>query len=100
MREKLATHIKGVREKKTMRGKERTFHNLSPSITRTLTFQRCITLSPVTRSTRNRKYKGERRRTTNLNYLTLQHGEETTKNYPKNYSKTPLPGLWKTPGYL
>ena len=58
MREKLATHVKRVREKKTKRGKERTFHNLSPSITRTLAFHSYIALSPITRSTRNEKYKG------------------------------------------
>ena len=52
-------NVKGVREKKTKRGKERTFDNLSPSITSTLTFQPCTTLSPITRSTRNEKYKEE-----------------------------------------
>ena len=62
MREKLAKHVKGVREKKIKRGKKRTFHRLSPFITRTLTFQPYTTLSPITRSTRNEKYK-ERRRT-------------------------------------
>ena len=35
---KLAKHVKGVRQKKIKRGKERTFHRLSPSITRTLAF--------------------------------------------------------------
>ena len=59
MREKLATHLKRVREKKTKRGKESTFHTLSPSITSTLAFQACTTLSPITRSTRNEKYKEE-----------------------------------------
>ena len=54
----MAKHVKGVREKKTKRGKDRIFHNLSYSITRTLTFQPCITLSPITRSIRNEKYKG------------------------------------------
>ena len=54
---KLAKHVKGVREKKTKRGKERTFHTLSPSITSTLAFQPCTTLSPITRSKRNKKYK-------------------------------------------
>jgi len=44
-----------------------------------------LSLSPVTRSTRNGKYKGEKRRTTNLNYPKLQHEEEN----PKNYSKIP-----------
>ena len=53
---KLAKHVKGVREK-TERDKERTFHSLSPSITSTLTFHSCITLSPITRSKRNKKYK-------------------------------------------
>ena len=85
MREKLAKHIKGVREKKTKRGKQRTFHRLSPSITSTLAFQPSTTLSPIIRSTRNRKYKGGRRGTTNLNYPKLQHEEEN----PKNYSKIP-----------
>ena len=56
---------------------------MSPSITRTLAFQPCITLSPITRSTRNEKYKGGRRITTNLNYPTLQHGEETAKTILK-----------------
>ena len=56
---KLAKHEKEIREKKTKRGKERTFHNLSLSITSTLTFQPCTTLSPITRSTRNEKYKEE-----------------------------------------
>ena len=59
MREKLAKHVKGVREKKTKRGKERIFHKLSPSITSTLTFQPCTTLFPITRSTRNEKYREE-----------------------------------------
>ena len=63
MREKLATNVKGTREKKIKRGKESTSHRLSPSITSTLTFQACTTLSPITRSTRNEKYKGGRRRT-------------------------------------
>ena len=55
-----------IREKKTKRDKERTFHRVSPSITITLTFNLCTTLFPITRSTRNEKYKrGER--TTNLN---------------------------------
>ena len=69
MREKLAKYVRGVREKKTKRGKERIFHRLSPSITSTLAFHSCNTLSPIIRSTRNEKYKGGRRRTTNLNYL-------------------------------
>jgi len=41
---------------------------LSPSITRTLAFILCATLFSITRSTRNKKYKKERKRTTNLNY--------------------------------
>ena len=56
MRKKLAKHVKEVRQK-TKRGKESTFHSLSPSITSTLTFQTCITLSPVTKS--KTKYKEE-----------------------------------------
>ena len=56
---KLVKHVKGVREKKTKRGKERTFHKLSPSITSTLAFQPCTTLFPITISIRNRKYKEE-----------------------------------------
>ena len=56
---KLATHVKGVREKKTKRDKERTFHSLSPSMSITLTFYPCTTLSPITRSKRNEKYKEE-----------------------------------------
>jgi len=67
MRQKLATHVKGVREKKIKRGKKSTFHELLPSITSTLAFQACATLSPITRSTRNEKYNGEGRRRTNLN---------------------------------
>ena len=59
MREKLAKYVKGVRQKKTKRGKERTFHRLSPSIISTLTFHQCTTLSPITRSKRNEKYKEE-----------------------------------------
>ena len=39
MREKLATHVKEIGEKKTLRGKESTFHRLSPSITSTLASQ-------------------------------------------------------------
>ena len=46
MREKLATHVNEIGEKKTQRGKESTFHRLSPSITSTLAFQACTTLSP------------------------------------------------------
>ena len=68
MRRKLAKHVKGVREKKTSRDKGRTFHRVSPSITSTLAFHSFTTLSPITRSTRNEKYKGGRRRTTDLNY--------------------------------
>jgi len=59
MREKIAKHVKGVREKKTSRDKERTFHRVSPSITSTLTFILCTTLFPVTRPTRNRNTKEE-----------------------------------------
>ena len=59
MRKKLAKHVKGVREKKTKRGKERNFHSLSPSITSTLTFQPYTNLFPITRSKRNEKYKEE-----------------------------------------
>ena len=59
MRRKLAKHVKRVREKKINRGKERTFHRLSPSIIRTLAFQPYTTLSPITRSKRNEKYKEE-----------------------------------------
>ena len=58
MRRKLAKHVKRVREKKTKRGKESTFHRLSLSITSTLAFQTCTTFSPITRSTRNEKYNG------------------------------------------
>ena len=56
---KLAEHVKGVREKKIKRCKERTFHSLSSSITSTLAFHSCITLSPNTRSKINEKYKEE-----------------------------------------
>ena len=74
MREKsLATHVKGSKEK-TKRGKERTFHSLSPSITSTLAFQSCITLSPNTRSKRNEEYKEEEERT-KLHYPKLQNGK-------------------------
>ena len=93
---KLAKHVKRVREK-TKSGKERIFHSLSPSITRTLAFQPYITLSPITRSTRNEKYKGARRRTTNLNYPTLQHGEENPKTILKTTQKLLSPRLWKAP---
>ena len=51
---------------------------MSPYIISTLTFSLCTTLSPITRSTRNEKYKGGRRRTTNLNYPKLQNGDENT----------------------
>ena len=75
---KLAKHVKGVREKKRRRDKERAFHRLPPSITRTFSFILCTTLFPIIRSTRNEKYKRERRRTTNLNYPNNYiHGEET-----------------------
>jgi len=66
MRRKLAKHEKEVREKKTSRDKERTFHRMSPSIISTLSFILCTTLSPITWSTRNEKYKRRKRRTTNL----------------------------------
>ena len=52
---KLAKHVKGVREKKTKPGKERTFHRLSPSITSALAFQPCTTLTPIKRSIGNEK---------------------------------------------
>jgi len=41
---KLAKHVNEIREKKIRRDKERTFHRLSPSITRTLTFILCYSL--------------------------------------------------------
>ena len=41
------------------RGKESTFHSLSPSIISTLAFHSCITLSPNTRSKISGKYKEE-----------------------------------------
>ena len=76
---KLAKHVKGVREKKTMRDKEGTFHRVSPSITSTLTFIICTTLFPITWSTRNETYKRGRRRTTKLNYpKNYIHEKETT----------------------
>ena len=56
---KLTKHVKGVKEKKIKRDKERAFHRLSPSITSTLAFHPCITLFPITRSARNEKYKEE-----------------------------------------
>jgi len=77
MRKNLAKHVKGVREKKTSRDKERIFYRVSPSITSILAFILCTTLFPITRFTRNEKYKRERRRTTNL-------------NYPKTLLKTPF----------
>ena len=55
---KLAKHVKRVREKKTKRGKERTFHKLSPSITSTLAFQACTTLS-LLQDLQNGKYNVE-----------------------------------------
>jgi len=66
LEKKLAKHVKGVREKKISRDKERTFHRVSPSITSTLAFILCTTPFPITWSTRNEKYKCGRRRTTNL----------------------------------
>ena len=52
---------------------------MSLSITSTLAFQVCTTLSlPITRSKINGKYKGERRRKTTLNYPKLPNGNETT----------------------
>jgi len=66
MRRKLTKHVKGVREKKTSRDKERTFHRVSPSITSTLSFILYTTLFLITWSTKNEKYKKGRRRTTNL----------------------------------
>ena len=84
MRKKIAKHVKGVREKKTSTDKERSFHRVSPSITRTLVFIFCTTLFHITRSTRNAKYK-RGKRTTNLNYPNNYiHGEETTL---KTFSK-------------
>ena len=56
---KLVKYVKGVREKKTKRDKKSTFHRLSSFITSTLTFYSCITVFPITRSTRNEKYKEE-----------------------------------------
>ena len=53
---------------KIIRDKERTFHKLSPSIINTLAFHSYTTLSPITRSIRDGKYKGGRRRITNLNH--------------------------------
>jgi len=41
----------------------------------------------ITRSTRNEKYKRGRRRTTKINYPTLQHVEETTKTIQKTTQK-------------
>jgi len=79
-----------------MRDKERTFHKVSRSITSTLAFMLCTTLFRITSSIRNRKYKRERRRRTNLNYLkNYIHGEETTL---KLSSKLFSPELWKSQG--
>ena len=78
MREKLATHVKGSREK-TKRGKKRTF-SLSRSITSTLAFHSCITLFPNTRSNGNEKYKEEEEE--KLHYTTLNYKMEN-ENYPK-----------------
>ena len=94
---KLAKYVKRVREKKIKRGKERAFHRLSPSIISTLAFQPCTTLSSITRSIRNEKYKGGRR-TTNQNYPTLQHGEETTKTILKTTQKLLSLGSGKPQG--
>ena len=89
-------HVKGVKEKKTMRDKERTFHKVSRSITSTLTFILCTTLFLIIRCTRNRKYKRERRRRTNLNNLkNYMRGEETTL---KLSSKLFSPELRKSQG--
>ena len=96
MREKLAKHVKGVGEKKIRGNKERTCHRLSPSITNTLAFHPYTTIFPITRSTRNEKYKGERRRTTNLNCLKLQHREENP-NSGSPQCRTPR-GLLKASG--
>jgi len=84
--------VKGVREKKTRRDKERTFHRVSPSITSTLAFILCTTLFPIIRSKRNEKYKRGRSKTTNLNC-------PKEKNYPKNYTpEHSSPELWKSRG--
>jgi len=58
---------------KTIRDKERTFHRLSPSITKTLTFIPCITLFLITWFTKEKKK--ERKKKEELNY---------TNGYPKN----------------
>ena len=94
---KLAKHVKGVRDKKTRRDKERTFHRLSPFITSTLALHPCTTLFPITGSTRNEKSKTGRRRTTNLNYPKNYNMEKKTL---KTILKTPPPSALKIPGYI
>ena len=59
---KLAKYVKRVREKKTQRDKERTFHRLSSSITSTLTFHPYTTLFPITRSKRNENTKRKKKK--------------------------------------
>ena len=88
MRKKLAKYGKGVREKKTSKDKERTFHRVSSSIISTLAFILCTTFFHIKRSTRNEKYRRGRRRITILNYPdNYIHEEETTL---KTSLKTPL----------
>ena len=53
---------------------------MSPSITSTLAFHSCITLSPNTRSKGNEKYKEEEEE--KLHYTTLNYKIEN-ENYPK-----------------
>ena len=65
---------------------------MSPSITSTLAFILCTTLFPITKSTRNRKYKREKSKTTNLNY------PKEKKLPSKLHSRTLFPELWKSQG--
>jgi len=67
MRRKLAKHVKKLERRKQGEIK-RSFHRLPPFITSTLAFHLCTTLFPITRSTRNEKYKRGRRRRTNVKY--------------------------------
>ena len=68
-----------------MRDKERTFHKLSPFISRTLAFILCTTLFPIKKIYKKRKIQKRKKKN---NEPKLKKGEETTL---KTTLKTPLP---------
>ena len=73
---------------------------MSPSIISTLTSRPCTTLSSITRSTRNEKYKRGKRRRTKLNYPKLKYGKKIPKTNLKTTQKLLSQVLEKPQGFI